>query len=94
MDNIAKELAEIGTLISHAHLMDAVRTEVRAAMKGQHASVIGGNMADQPEYEVAIKHAASEETVGNVVRRLRGSIKDIEIDRIADNIIGVRRVKA
>jgi hypothetical protein len=95
MDDIAKEINEIGRIIAHSQLIDAIKGEVRAVMGDKRATVIGGDMADSPEFEVVVRHRAGAEVSGSIARRL-GAMKDIEveqIERIADSVVGVRRKK-
>jgi len=92
MDDIAKELAEIGRLLNSAHLIDDVRTEVRRALKGRRAMVVGGEYTNNPEFDVVITHHEGEEGSDLIARRL-GSIEDIkveQIDSITDDILGIK----
>jgi len=93
MDKIATELSEIRRILDSSHLIEAVKREVRNIRKNG-VRVIGGEFANNPEYDVVVMHNCGEETNGEIGRRLRSSIQNIEvndqIDRIANNIIGIR----
>jgi hypothetical protein len=88
MDDLMAEIRDIGRLITSAALLDAVRKEVSAVMKDgfvvtdgkHHPSAIG-------KYEVVVKCADGE----RVARRIRGGIENIEVERIAEGVLGVKK---
>ena len=66
MNDITKELNEIGKIIAQARLIDAIKTEVHAAMGDKRASVTGGEMADAPQFDVVVRHKAGAEASGEI----------------------------
>ena len=95
MDNITKELTEIGRIIDSAHLLDDVRREVRRALKGHKAMVVGGEFANNPSFDVVVIHQSGKKGDGIIQRRL-SSMADIEvelIDAISKNMLGIRSTR-
>lgn len=95
MNDITEELAEIGRIIDSANLLTTVRKEVRRAMSGRRAMVVGGEFADHSDYDVVVVHQSGEKGNGLIQRRLRG-IADLEIEKIdslTQNVLGIRHAR-
>ena len=89
MDDLSSEIQDIGRLLQSASLLMSVRREVAAVMRdgfvvtdGRHHPSSGG------AYEVVVRCGSSGDSV---VRRLQGGIDGVDIERIADGVVGVRQ---
>ena len=84
--NIFSELEEIGRMLKSASMLASVRQEV-AKIKREGFVVTDGKHQDGCEqYEVVVRCGSDDEMVS---RRLRATIKDAEVTRIAEGIIGL-----
>jgi hypothetical protein len=89
MDDLFKEIQDIGRLITSAALLDSVRKEVGRVMKEgfvvtdgkHHPGAVG-------KYEVVVKCGADGQ---QVARRIKGGVPDVEVDKIAEGVLGVRK---
>jgi len=93
MNEIAREIAEIRRILSSARLIDVVRKEVRRAMCGQRAMVLGGEVSDNPNYDVIIMHDSGKQGNGLITRRLKKAVDDIEITELnsmVKSVLGIR----
>ena len=88
MDDLMAEIRDIGRLITSAALLDAVRKEVSAVMKDGFVVTDGKHHpAAMGKYDVIVKCADGE----RVARRIRGGVNDIEVERIAEGVIGIKK---
>ena len=85
--DLQQELAEIESLIQATSLVSAVRREVKAVMDG--AVVTGGSHKGMPNYDAVVVHNGDHNLIA---RRLRDSVANVAVDKIVDNMLGVRRV--
>lgn len=86
---ISKEMREISKLISSASLIMAVRAEVQSVLK-DGAVVTDGRHCAASEYDVVVRcpsHCAV------IARRIRGSIPDVNVVKIADNVLGIKSAR-
>ena len=81
--NLDTELAEIGRLISSASFLAAVRREVSKVKAGEFVVTDGKRSGN--EHEVLVR----SEDMDRVARRIRKAMPEVDIERIADNLIGV-----
>ena len=90
---VDRELAGIHRMVSSAQLLIFVRREMQR-LGMSDVSVVDGNHCDEGKYEAVIKSVASIKE--SSARRIRsGSLgSSIEIERIADNMIGVNRKRS
>lgn len=88
IDNeIKEEIREIGGIISQVHLLDTVRREVNASISSNtRALVLGGEYADNPNYDVVIKHNGDEKLNNKLTRRLRKALSDVEVSKL-DSVV-------
>jgi hypothetical protein len=84
--DLTKEMREIASLINEADLIMAVRKEVEAVNKG--AIVTDGNHQDNVDYQVIVRCGEEDE---KVARRLRSSMPDIDVEKLAVGILGVNQ---
>ena len=89
MDDITNELRGIGDLITSAALLVAVREQVSKAMREGFVVTDGSHHPSAPGYEVVVRCGKEG---SSVARRLR-MIPDVEVDRIADGVLGVRKAR-
>jgi len=83
--DIKKELMDIGKILGGAGLLSKVKKET--SMIASSAEVTDGSHGNV-DFEVIVR-CASKDFV-NISRRLSSS-KDMSVERITDNMIGVRR---
>ena len=88
MEDIFKELQEIGKLIESANLVNEIRNEVHGILKDEGAIVLGGIHSD--DYDVIIKNCKKPKAVA---RRLKRSVSNIQVDELVDNIVGIRTAR-
>lgn len=84
--NVEREIREIGNLLMSAALVHEIRKAVASIGKQDFIVTDGTHHARGKGYDVVVAGESSPETF----RRIRGSVKNIEVDRIAENVIGVR----
>ncbi len=85
--DIDAELCEIHRLLADAALIMEVRKQVAKVAKEGFVVTDGAHESHNKPYKVVVRCAGGS---GKVARRIRTSIKDIEVDRIADGVLGVR----
>ena len=87
--DVAKELAEIGKIIDAANLLAMVRKEVTAVMK-EGSVVLSADHYGAGGYRVVVKCGGEEESVA---RRIRANIPNMDVDRIAAGVLGLRTAR-
>jgi hypothetical protein len=85
--NICSEIREIGRLISSAALIMAVRKEVSKVMKEGFVVTDGKHHPTASDYEVVVRCGNSSD---EIARRLRAGDMNIEVDRIAEGVLGIK----
>ena len=89
MMDLAAELRDISRLIGSAAFIDSVRREVRRAA-GSAVTVMDGEHHEAgSSYQVVVR-LASGEKVELVSRRIRGAFPDMDVESLADGVIGIR----
>ena len=83
--DVYQEIVEIGRIIGSARLLVAVRHEVSKVMR-EGFIVTDGNHGDFG-YPVVVKCGKEQESVA---RRIRSFIPYVDVDRIANGMLGVR----
>lgn len=97
--NINKELADIGQLIASAQAISAIRGEVKAALQGKHAVVIGSEhskVKNAGDFDVLVMHKSGKEASELITRRIRAAMPEAKIeafDSLVDNVIGIRHAR-
>lgn len=84
--DLEKEIAEIGRLIGDAGLIMAVRREVAKARKDGFVVTDGRHHEGASDYDVVVRCSGEDD----MARRIRSEVPDIEVEKIADGVIGVR----
>lgn len=85
--DMCNEIREIGRLISSAALIVAVRKEVAKVMKEGFVVTDGKHHPTASNYEVVIRCGKNGDII---TRRLKAGNMDIEVDRIAEDVLGVK----
>lgn len=85
--DISKEIAEIGHLISSAALIMAVRKEVVKCVESGFVVTDGKHRNGGEKYEVIVKTSGAQ---GEITRRIRSSMPDMDVEKITDGVIGIR----
>ena len=88
--DINRELFEIGELIASSHLINEVRREVNGAVKNHFAMVVDGEISGRSGYEVVVMNC-KESDVELVARGIRANIPNVEVERLVDNVIGIKK---
>lgn len=85
--DIFSELEEIGRMLTSASMLVTVREEVASVMKEGFVVTDGSHQDGCEGFEVAVRCGAEDEVV---TRRLRERLPDMDIERIAEGLIGLR----
>lgn len=83
---IFKELTEIGQLLDSTSRLDAVR---RAVAKAKQSGVIvtdGRHHEGAEGYDVVVRCGSGSQ---KIARRIRDEMPDVDVRRIANNVLGV-----
>ena len=86
--DIDRELREIGSLMASAGLLMSVREEVSKVMREGFIVTDGGHCSDGQGYNVVVR--CGDDKSGEVARRIRANVKNVNVEKIADGVIGVR----
>jgi hypothetical protein len=88
--DINRELFEIGKLLTSSHLINEVRREVNEAVRDHFAMVVDGEVSGRSGYEVVVMNCKASD-LELVKRRIKANIPDVEVDRLIDNVIGIKK---
>jgi len=89
-DEIFAELQEIGKLIDSANLITAIRKEV-AKVKKEGVIVTDGVHQGGVEWDAVVKMKGGD--CDKIARRLRSEMTNVEVESIANNVLGVRTAR-
>ena len=91
-------MADIGALIASAQVIALVRQEVKSALNGDRAMVIGSqfapNVKNASDYDLVVVHRNGKEASEVISRRIKAMMPDAKIvafDNIVDNVIGIKQ---
>jgi hypothetical protein len=87
--DIDAELSEIQRLLTSAALIMEVRKQVAKVAKEGFIVTDGAHEKYNEPYQVVVRCSGS----GKVARRIRSKIQGVEVDKIADGVIGVRHAR-
>jgi hypothetical protein len=86
-----QELDDIGKLMMSASLLIEIRREVATVMRdgfivsdGLHHPLGGG-------YDVVVRCGSEDRP--DVLRRIRGKIQDVQVEKIADGVLGIKSAR-
>lgn len=98
--DIERELADIGALIASAQVIALVRAEVKEALNGKRAMVIGSqyahNVKNASDYDLVVLHKDGQATSEMITRRIRAKMPDAKIeafDGLVDSVIGIKHTR-
>ena len=86
--DIGFEIREIGKLITSAMMIEAVRREVSKVLKDGFVVTDERHYPSSSGYQVIVRSGKDNE---EVARRIRANIKDVDVDRIAEGVLGIRK---
>lgn len=89
MGNVNSDIREIGKLIESASFLMAVRKEVTAVLRDGFVVTDGKHHEGGEEYKVVVR--CGEKYSGDVTRRLRDKVANIDVDKLADGVLGIRK---
>jgi hypothetical protein len=84
--DVLRELNEIGRLIGDASRLNAVRRAVAKAKQGGIIVTDGIHYPGAEGYDVVVRCSGDDE---GVARRIRSEMPDVDVTRIAKNVLGV-----
>ena len=84
--DIFKELTEIGQLLNSTSRLDAVRKAVARAKQSGVIVTDGRHHEGAEGYEVVVRCEGSSQ---KIARRIREEVPDVDVTRIAKNVLGV-----
>lgn len=85
--NIKQQIKEIENIINKTVMMDIIKHEVSKIGK---TIITSGDMIDEPEYDIVIKHKLGLTENDEVKRRIKSKFAKINVDNIVSNIIGIK----
>jgi len=86
--DVFAELEDIGRMLTSASILSMVRQEVGRVMREGFVVTDGTHQEGASDYDVVVRCGSSEDTVS---RRLRDKMPDLDVSRIADGVIGLKR---
>lgn len=89
--NYGQEIKEIGQIIMSATLMQEIRKQVASVMREGFIVTDGIHHPLGAGYDVVVKCGAEDRP--DVLRRIRGSIPDVHVEKIADGVMGIRNAR-
>lgn len=86
-----REIEEIGQLIVSAALIQEIRKEVSAVMREGFVVTDGTHHPLGHGYDVVVRCGSEDRP--DVFRRIRGQVKDVYIEKIADGVLGIKTAR-
>jgi len=86
-----REIEEIGQLLVSAALIHEIRREVASVMRDGFVVTDGQHHPDGEGYDVVVRCGATDRP--DVFRRIRGSIPDVHVEKIAEGVLGIRNAR-
>lgn len=83
--DLSKEIAEIGDLITSTMFLAAIRQEVSKVRK-EGFIVTDGKRAGAAKFDVVVRSLTGAD---EIARRIRAKMPDVEIERLAEGVLGV-----
>jgi hypothetical protein len=88
--DIGKEIREIGDLLVSAALMQEIRTQVAHVMREGFVVTDGCHHPLGLDYDVVVRCGSDRP---DVVRRIRSTMPDMQIEKIAEGVLGIRTAR-
>jgi len=89
--DVLKELQEIGALLGSANLITVIRKEVAKVKREGIVVTDGSHHENGSEWDVVVR--TEREDIDLVARRLRDEINGVEVEGIAENVLGVKTAR-
>jgi len=86
--DVFAELEDIGRMLSSASMLAMVRQEVGTVMREGFVVTDGSHQDGASDFDVVVRCGSGEE---NVTRRLKSKMPDVDVTRIADGVLGLRK---
>jgi hypothetical protein len=83
-----QEIDEIGRLMMSASLLVEIRREVATVMRDGFIVSDGMHHPLGEGYDVVVRCGSEDRP--DVFRRIRGKIQDVQVEKIADGVLGIR----
>ncbi len=83
-----REIEAIGDLIMSAALIQEIRREVASVMREGYVVSDGAHHPMGEGYDVVVRCGSEDRP--DVFRRIRGKIPDIQVEKIAKGVLGIR----
>ena len=90
MDDMAKDIREIGQLMASAALLMAVRKEVASVMRDGFIVTDGRHHEGGEGYDIVVRCSGDD---GAVARRLRSHVANVDVDGLAKGVLGIRTAR-
>ena len=87
----ARELEAIGQLIVSAALIQEIRREVATVMRDGFVVSDGTHHPLGDGYDVVVRCGSEDRP--DVFRRIRGSIPNVHVEKIADGVLGIKTAR-
>ena len=87
----SREIEEIGNLIMSAALIQEIRREVAAVMRDGFVVSDGHHHPLGEGYDVVVRCGSQDRQ--DVFRRIRGKMPDVQVEKIADGVLGIRSAR-
>ena len=86
-----REIEAIGNLIVSAALIQDIRREVAMVMRDGFIVTDGDHYPQGEDYDVVVRCGSEDRP--DVLRRIRGSIPNVYIEKIADGVLGIKTAR-
>jgi len=86
--DISSEIENIGRMLAGASMLAMVRREVAALQRDGLVVTDGSHQDGCGSYEVVVRCGSSSSTV---LRRLREAMPDVDVQKIADGVVGLKQ---
>ncbi len=89
--NLKKELFDIKALLVSAHIVEVIKHEVKVALNGRKAMVIGSqyvkDVINAGNYDLIIKHQSGIAASELISRRILAKMPNAKIEKLSTNIV-------
>jgi hypothetical protein len=86
--DVFSELEDIGRMLTSAATLAVVRQEVARVMRDGFVVTDGSHQEGCSDYDVVVRCGAEGDLVA---RRLRETMPNVDVSRIADGVVGLKR---
>ena len=89
--DLGQEIDEIGRLMMSASLLVEIRREVASVMRNGFIVSDGMHHPLGEGYDVVVRCGSEDRP--DVFRRIRGKMPEVQIEKIADGVLGIRSAR-